>query len=179
MTSRPHQLIKWPTIGPRTGLHDTGEGGIWTYLFYPVAYDIAPADAGLPLLTDPDATVVSRQLDPLVRCHGVTDTLALPLPDSLIRDDGMLYPGDEEMPPYVGPTGSVRAREDYLAAYYAAGSSILGAVLLGSTVAVYADAQGVYWAPTRKDLTRAGRRLVRHLDACYDRLGWLVTYLDT
>lgn len=174
------QLINWPTRTRKYAhLHTTGEGGIWTYLFYPVRDDIAPADAGLPFVTDPDSTVLVRWPDPLVKCHGPSETLALPLPDVVLRDDGMLYPGDEELPEPVGPGKDPLAREHYLASVYDCGSAILGAVLLGSTPTVWADATGAYWTPTRSDLTRSGQRLVSHLDRCYDRLGWLVTYLDT
>lgn len=179
MTRRgPQQLIKWPSPGRR--YRDTGEGGAWTYLLYPARHDTPPLDAGLTLVTDPEATVVDAVWpDPMARCHSVDTTLALPLPDVVIRDWGRIYPDDDELPPYAGPLDPAPARMAYLEATYNAGSAILGGLLLGSSRHALVDAAGTYWAPTRDDLTRPGRRLLRQLDRYFRRPGWLVTYLDT
>jgi hypothetical protein len=142
--------VDWPHPSP-TRWHDTGEGGMWVYAFWP--YDTDQA---------------------FVRCNDVESTIALPMPDFVTSDKANeIYLGVEELGNRaVTIDGQIMAALD-------AGTPVLAAVCLGSTSSSYANPAGAYWQCTVNDLTDEGMTLIRLLTMLYRRRVVLITYLDT
>ncbi len=173
--------VNWPGAGPSTGWIDSGEGGLWAYVFF--LADDAEADEGAP---------------PFDEAHGADSVVALTLPDAVTSDDAAVYAGTQAMatrPPLpVDPnTGKFQemftlvetlryaeALQAYGEASFNVGPLLLAALCIGTTdESLYNQAQGVYYKVTQASLTEEGKGIVTRLSNLYGRPARFVTYLDT
>lgn len=165
--------VNWPT--PADGYHDSGEGGLWAYVFFKADDAASFAD-----------------------CHTPAGVIALPQQDVVSHDPAEIYerglalaeyPSYPRDPTTRAPLAQVtqqqaieyaNAHADFYLSTLDAGTSVLAALCLGSTsLSLFSDSRGEYFEVTRDTLTQQGQFLVDQLSAFYGRPPCFVTYLDT
>jgi hypothetical protein len=161
--------VNWPS--ERDGYHDTGEGGLWAYVFF---------------LQQPEGDA-----DPFDDCSDPGTVIMLPRPDVVCHDDGGIYDPHMTYKPYPqAPRADMLSRTaatDYAHALQShdremldAGMNVLAAVCLGSTGrSWFSDRNGAYFKVTADELDVDGRQLIDTLAEFYGRSPHFVTYLDT
>lgn len=173
--------VKWPG-GRRYRNQTTHDRGMWVCAFIRARYNLA--SQSLPILEGRDsAELLTFYGDEFIRCVGPDSTAILPaLDDARVVSANVkdLYPPEHLVEKPLGRHVPWEERERYLLYTLSAGAPVLAAVCLGTTNTAWTDPKtGEPWQATFGDLTRPGKRLVRGLEALYDRAADIVTYLDT